>query len=745
MYMHISTSKCFIIITVFIVTLPSYVKCAEYWKRYTNCVTVADIVVSGDDIWAATNGGVVRWNISDASYEIFDATDGLISKSWLDKVQTIDIDSHVYIWCALRFGGLARYALGNWSMVTTAHDYNDIRSCAMDSNDIMWFHTYYELYRYDRHTWKNYPDEFEEVTIKAVCVDDNDNAWVADNKNIIHRFDDDIWMQFPFEFDKGCGGINDLLVDHNGVLWVVSDLSCGMHPLHSYDKGRWRSYPMEEIGATMGVSAIAVDNENILWLGSGNGVIKFDGIEWQSIGPEDLYGVTAIYVDDNDVKYFGTSNNSVWSFDGGNWRRYTNDKKLSSNLVNTINVDKTNVKWFGTREGLLSFDGNDFIFHMSGDISSVEFTSENTVWMIRSHDLWSFDGMSWKRYDEPHLAVWDEDYLRSLVQDIYVDSQDRLWVVAENSISSFDGEDWTIHCTVNPDVYNVHIIEDHNKNIWVCTGEDIKSFDGNVWTSYKDAVGDWCNKTLSMAVDLQNIIWFGTTDGIYYYDENSWRFFDYDVNFVTDIIVDLYDTKWFIAYSDILRYDDSAINSYIDEPELNGLNSFNSPVIDRSNHLWVNTEDGVVRYNGYTWTHYTVADGLADNIVNDIVVDENNVKWFATEYWGACSFEDGTPVAVNETAPYPESVSVIDNRPNPFNPMTTLTVTLPMDGKVVLIIYNISGQKVRDLYNGNLHAGMHSYIWDGRNNSSVPVSSGIYIARLQCRDSNYYTKMMLVK
>jgi hypothetical protein len=83
----------------------------------------------------------------------------------------------------------------------------------------------------------------------------------------------------------------------------------------------------------------------------------------------------------------------------------------------------------------------------------------------------------------------------------------------------------------------------------------------------------------------------------------------------------------------------------------------------------------------------------------------------------------------------------VGNYPNPFNPTTTISITLPVKTMVDLIIYNALGQEVVRLVKGeHLNAGSYEYNWDA---SSLP--SGIYFYHLRTKEFTRTQKMMLLK
>ncbi len=83
--------------------------------------------------------------------------------------------------------------------------------------------------------------------------------------------------------------------------------------------------------------------------------------------------------------------------------------------------------------------------------------------------------------------------------------------------------------------------------------------------------------------------------------------------------------------------------------------------------------------------------------------------------------------------------------PNPFNPSTTIKYTIPADEKVKLSIYNIKGQLIKTLIDETQIAGEHSIIWNGRNESNQPVSSGIYFYKMETKNISEIKKCVLLK
>ena len=80
-----------------------------------------------------------------------------------------------------------------------------------------------------------------------------------------------------------------------------------------------------------------------------------------------------------------------------------------------------------------------------------------------------------------------------------------------------------------------------------------------------------------------------------------------------------------------------------------------------------------------------------------------------------------------------------------FNPITTIEFSIQESGFVTLVIYNIMGQKVRELVADTMQAGVHSAVWNGEDENNIAVSSGIYICRLQTSQFTKSNKMLLIR
>ncbi|MEZ4387949.1 MAG: S8 family serine peptidase [Candidatus Krumholzibacteriia bacterium] len=124
------------------------------------------------------------------------------------------------------------------------------------------------------------------------------------------------------------------------------------------------------------------------------------------------------------------------------------------------------------------------------------------------------------------------------------------------------------------------------------------------------------------------------------------------------------------------------------------------------------------------------------------VVDHAGSDTGMLQSWGL-HLEIPDPVT---DADAPSAVTrLLGNRPNPFNPSTTLAFELARPGAVRLELFDVGGRLVRRLVDGPLAAGRHEVDWDGRDAAGREQASGVYLARLVADGTRQSGRLVLVR
>jgi ligand-binding sensor domain-containing protein len=241
------------------------------------------------------------------------------------------------------------------------------------------------------------------------------------------------------------------------------------------------------------------------------------------------------------------------------------------------------------------------------------------------------------------------------------DKQGNLWFgTSAEGVYRFDGTLFT-QFTVNDGLSSNgirSILEDKNGNIWFGTTDGICRSDGTkieqipIGFNIRPVItnnnyyNNWSTKNTvwSMFQDKNGLIWFGTGDGVYYYDGlQFYRFLadDYVINkgglhlkMVTQILEDDKGNKWFACgmppgYEGFCRYNGQMIESFTPQNE-----GWIHNVVKRKNgdFLLATRHFGVWTYNGTSFTDYAQPTELIKPSLNYILEDKAGRLWVASDY-----------------------------------------------------------------------------------------------------------------
>ena len=93
----------------------------------------------------------------------------------------------------------------------------------------------------------------------------------------------------------------------------------------------------------------------------------------------------------------------------------------------------------------------------------------------------------------------------------------------------------------------------------------------------------------------------------------------------------------------------------------------------------------------------------------------------------------------------PETFTLHQNFPNPFNPVTMISDDLPKDSDVRMTIYDMLGNEITTLVNGAQQAGSRSVHWDATDSMGRAVSAGLYLYHIEAGEFVQTRKMVLLK
>lgn len=135
---------------------------------------------------------------------------------------------------------------------------------------------------------------------------------------------------------------------------------------------------------------------------------------------------------------------------------------------------------------------------------------------------------------------------------------------------------------------------------------------------------------------------------------------------------------------------------------------------------------------GWTWKVGVKVDGMWH-------------RWTETRTFDVEPVNTDPPPPPKLSGDMADGFSLGDNYPNPFNPETDISFSVPERTVASLVVYNMLGQKVKTLVNGDMVAGTHTVHWDGKDEAGNPAASGVYFYRLKTDTFDQTKRMVLMK
>jgi FlgD Ig-like domain len=218
--------------------------------------------------------------------------------------------------------------------------------------------------------------------------------------------------------------------------------------------------------------------------------------------------------------------------------------------------------------------------------------------------------------------------------------------------------------------------------------------------------------------------------------------FDYSGNFCWDEVVQLGTNNTPRSDPDLVLCEDKIYATWI---EMVGYyDHVKAQLLDENgNKLWIPGGE-IVCESIYGRNHPKAVYNGSDHVYSAWIDDRDNDYMSLYNLYTQKMYVGQTGISNDQL---PVTSYQLSNYPNPFNPTTTITFSLNTEiaENTELVIYNLKGQKVKQLVSDQLVAGQHSVVWNGLDDSGKSVSSGVYFYKLKSGDFEKTKKMLLLK
>ncbi len=666
------------------------------WTLFASGNQISMLITKGDEIWAATAGGVEVWNRKTGDCRLYTIENGLPE----NYIWGITQDNSGVIWAVTNFNTCYFNGTG-WttsapekasvSNFINSHPGNDwifsaapfiyyssrypqlfsptdtfpsnisFSSMIEDKKGNLWVNLSGQgLAYYNGQSWQTFP-KADGLILSTIFVDNQNNLWCATDQGV-KRYDGTRWQYFNPAVTGFESFGTHISQDSKGNLWFVLNDSV-RHIAYRYNGNAWDKIAPDGLPNPQHIS---VDNDGTPWCTNANGLSRYDGKIWQTFSAADGFSsiLTSTLPDQNGDLWFGTDS-SIKHYDGKVWQTLSIRTGPAGEQISEMFIDKDSNLWFGTDRGLSYYNGKSWRPFTQPDglnyiVSPIFQDAQGNIWWASVSGINRFDGTSVRKFAAGDGI--DMDYFFQ-ISSIVQDNKGNIWFATqyskpmatflpgtthdpdinkqpEGGIYRYDGKSWQKFTTKDGlfSTQVLKIIKDDQGNIWFAHNQNLSRYDGKNWKIFSRADGITGTYIESLFIDKAGNIWVGTDGGLNRYNGKSWQSFALPVaNVIRDNLYEFDNTLLGFGDNHIYEFDGQSWQPFA---VAEGVSTINTLAEGRDGTLWAGTREGLARFKDKKWQIFTIKDGLQFKNIQWILIDRNGNVWCATAYGLACYHPD---------------------------------------------------------------------------------------------------------
>lgn len=392
------------------------------------------------------------------------------------------------------------------------------------------------------------------------------------------------------------------------------------------------------------VTAIKQARDGFLWIGTVAGLVRFDGVhferfEREALSPLKSIRIQALHEDAGGTLWIGTDGAGVWRYSGGQCLPISNEERLARATVTCIAEDRDGRIWMGTSSGLNVWDRGritvmtvrDGLPHDS--VTGMHVARDGVVWIATRTGICQYRAGLLSPFGNLDA---DQDRNREF-DGVYEDRNGDLWAFGDTFLLNLSqGKRFNYFKSSDPSSSRVWTLcEKSDGALWIGTGgQGLLQYRNGVFISVGASEGLFKNAVWAIAEDREGNLWAGANGGglsrIKRRHGSLFRLGSPENPAPPVSLAELAPGLAWIGTEGGGMFHGMA--GAFERMETNSLfqthNHFGPVLAARDGTVWAGVWGaGLVAVRADRFSHYSLANGLSDNVILSLADDASGTLW----------------------------------------------------------------------------------------------------------------------
>ena len=547
---------------------------------------------------------------------------------------------------------LPRLRKGEWTNYSTLDGlpYNIVTDLFVDSDGYLICAVFGGgVCKFDGHAFERVSINQDLVydTAQEIMKSSDGSLWIGTDKGVARQKEDSVQV-WSFEGGVINNNVQTVFEDSEGRIWIGT-----AGGLYLFEDGKFSPVnAFNELAPLLFTNDIEEDGEGRLWIGTRGGLLFFDD---ESFSVSDLFlgeDIEDILLAEDNAIWLAT-HNGVVRVKEDEVKRWTTKNGLVHNMVYEVCESNHGLMWFGTERGISSFDGNLFVNYTSqngltnNQIHSLECSDPKILWAGTENGLSRLD-YSINNFGRKEGLLKFDNQLAG-VFDIEKVSADEIYISTDwQGVLGFDGSNLKPIPGLESELYVREMLKMKSGAYLLGSNAGLITIDPKLPDV---SPVFWGNDTWSLALEEDDAgnIWVGqgwSGGGLFKYDPETGQLLknytladglpDENVWSITHVPGQ---GLWIGTSSGIALLDDGEIKDIQSELGIKPASIYAS-MKDSEGNIWFGSSNGIYRYSGETWNHYT-QDGIYTIVGESRELVSASLKLPEEDIWSLHQSSDG--------------------------------------------------------------------------------------------------------